>query len=507
MIRSRTCLWVMVGALLASGAQAASPRDKVRSWRQQHEQAILADFNKMLAMPNVATTLPDVERNAAYISELLTARGFKTQLLRAKPGTPPSVFAELRTPGAKRTVLFYAHYDGQPIAQKGWFDPPFQPTLRTAPPESRKVEAPARGAINPDWRIYARSSGDDKATIQVMISALDAMKASGIKPSVNIKLLYEGEEEQGSPNLGALVAQNRALLASDLLIMGDGPMHQSGKQQINGGNRGIVGMTATVFGPNKPLHDGHYGSWVPSPSVMIADLVMSLRNEDGHILIPGFYDDVTPVTDADRAALAALPPVEGELKTALGLGRTIGPQRLADGYLSPTLNVRAIHAGDDGPSAANAIATEAYASFDFRLAPGETPERVRQLTETYLAGKGWHIVHVAPDAKARAAYPKTLQLNWDAGGSVATKTPLDTPAALAVAGSIGRVVGYPVIKLPLMGGSSGFAEVVNQLKVPMVGISIANYDDNQHARNENLRIGNLWDGIEVYAALVADLNW
>ena len=480
----------------------------MRNWRQLHEHAILADFNKLLAMPNVATTLPDVERNATYISELLATRGFRTQLLRAKPGTPPSIFAELRTPGARRTVLFYAHYDGQPIAQKGWMDPPFEPTLRTAPPESRKVEAVATGrAIDPDWRIYARSVGDDKAPIQAMISALDAMKASGIKPSINIKLLYEGEEEQGSPNFGAIVAQNRALLATDLLIMGDGPMHQSGKQQINGGNRGITGFTATVFGPNKPLHDGHYGSWAPSPAVMIADLVMSLRNEDGHILIPGIYDDVTPVSAADAAALAALPPVESELKGALGLGRTIGPPRLADGYLSPTLNVRAIHAGDDGPNAANAIATEANASFDFRLAPGETPERVRNLTETYLIAKGWHIVRDTPDAQTRHTYPKIVQLKWDDGTSIATKTPLDTSAALAVAGSIGRTVGYPVIKLPLVGASSGFAEVVNQLKAPMVGVSIANYDDNQHARNENLRIGNLWDGIEVYSGLVADLDW
>ncbi len=124
--------------------------------------------------------------------------------------------------------------------------------------------------------------------------------------------------------------------------MGDGPMHQSGRQMVNFGNRGIASFSMTVYGPMQPLHDGHYGSWAPSPSVMIANLVASLRDDNGHILIPHFYDDVAPVSAADKAALAAMPPVEAQLKKALGLGRNIGPARLADGYLAPTLE-RARH--------------------------------------------------------------------------------------------------------------------------------------------------------------------
>ena len=324
---------------------------------------------------------------------------------------------------------------------------------------------------------------------------------------MNIKLLYEGEEEQGSPHFGALVAKHLEKVRGDLLIMGDGPMHQSGKQEIDFGNRGIVGFKATVYGPLKPLHDGHYGSWAPSPTVMIADLVMSLRTDEGRILIPGIYDDVTPVSPDDRAALAALPDVETDLKKALGLGRNIGPPRLADGYMAPTLNVRAIHAGDDGPNAANAIATQGDASFDFRLAPGETPQHVKAITEAYLTKQGWHIVRGTPDLATRLAHPKILRVDWDEGASIATESPMEGPAAKAVADSIGRTVGYPVLRLPFSGASSGMAEIVNQLKAPMVGVAIANYDDNQHAMNENLRLQNLWDGIEVYAGLIADLTW
>lgn len=500
------CGAALLALCLMFPAHAASPRDAVRAWRKSHERAIVQDFITFLSLPNVATTLARVDRNAAYLVGQLKARGFKTQLLRAEPGTPASVFGEMRVPGARRTVIFYAHYDGQPVGQKGWITQPFEPSMRTALPDARPVSWQS-GPLDPAWRLFARSAGDDKVSIQAMLSALDALKAAHRRPSVNVKLLYEGEEEQGSPHFAALVARHLKLLKADLLIMGDRPMHPSGKQEVNFGNRGIASLTLTVYGPLKPLHDGHYGSWAPSPAVMIARLIASLRDDDGHILIPHFYNDVLPVSAADRAALAALPPVEETLKRTLGLGRTIGPARLADGYLGPTLNVRAIHVGDEGPAAANAIATQGDASLDFRLAPGETPAHTRALLESFLTGQGWYIVRAAPDLATRLAHPKIVKILWDPGASIATKTALDLPACRAVVASIGRTVGYRPLELPIVGASSGMADIVGQLKVPMVGVSIANYDDNQHARNENLRLGNLWDGIEVYAGLLADLRW
>ncbi len=495
-------------ALTAGRALAESPREAVRAWRQAHEKQILQDFTTFLALPDVATTVPDVERNADYIEAQLRARGFLTRRLHAEPGTPPTVFGEYRTPGARRTVVFYAHFDGQPIAQSGWIIKPFEPSVRTPLPEARPVDwRAATGPLDPDWRIFARGSGDDRASIQALISGFDAIKAAHIAPSVNIKLLYEGEEEQGSPHFGAIIAGNLDLLKGDALIMGDGPMHQSGRQQVDFGNRGFLGFTLTLYGPDHPLHDGHYGSFVPSPSVMLAALIARLREEDGHILIPGIYDDVAPLTGADRAALAAMPPVEDRLRSAFAVGHSIGPASLAEGYLSPTLNVRSIHVGDTGPDAANAIATEGFASVDIRLVPNQDPARVRALTEAYLEKLGWFIVRGAPDAATRRTHPKVLKLAWDEGASKAAKTPLDLPAAKAVVASIGRTVGYSPIELPLSGGSSGIAEAVDRLDTPMIGVAIANYDDNQHARNENLRLGNLWDGIEVYAGLLADLDW
>src|SRR5579862_8781886 len=415
MTRRSVALAILIGALqLAGGARAASLEAQVRSYRVAHEKVIVGDFITLLSMPNVATTVADVQKNADYIAGLLKARGFQTRLLTAAPGTPPSVFAELKTPGAHRTVLFYAHYDGQPVAQKGWIIEPFQPSMRTALPEAKVIDwQAAPGALDPDWRLYARSTGDDKGSIQAFITAFDALRASGIKPAVNIKILYEGEEEQGSPHFAKLVAANLELLRCDLIIMGDGPMHQSGRQMVDFGNRGITSLTLTVYGPMKPLHDGHYGSWAPSPTVMIAELIMSLRDDEGHIKIPHFYDDVRPPSAAEKAAIAAMPPVEDDLKKALGLGRNVGPARLAEGYLAPTLNVRAIHGGDEGPNAANAIATQADASLDFRLAPGETPAHTRQLLEGFLTERGWFIVRQEPDLQAHLSHPKIIKVIWE----------------------------------------------------------------------------------------------
>jgi acetylornithine deacetylase/succinyl-diaminopimelate desuccinylase-like protein len=240
--------------------------------------------------------------------------------------------------------------------------------------------------------------------------------------------------------------------------------------------------------------------------VEIAHLIAGLREENGDIDIPGIYDDVRPPTAADKAALAALPPVEDQLKHDLGIAAAITDQRLDDSYFRPTLNVRSIHVGDTGPNAANAIATSAFASIDFRLVPDETPARVRELFEKALTSRGWFIVDTPPDLATRLAHPKIVMLSWDSG-SMAVKTDMSGPAATAAVSAIEKVEGGPILKVPMVGASSGLAVIVAELKAPMVGVSIANYDDNQHAENENLRIGNLWDGIDVYAGLLSDLDW
>jgi acetylornithine deacetylase/succinyl-diaminopimelate desuccinylase-like protein len=498
-------------ALCVQPAEAlASPElhDQVRAWRVAHEKDVLEDYTRFLGMPNVAAKVADVEKNAGYITSELDKRGFATRLLSAGPGTPPAVFGELKSPGARRTVVFYAHYDGQPAGQPEWRTRPFTPVVRAGSraSDSKDIDWRAAAKLDPEWRIYGRSASDDKAPIQAMLSALDALKAAGKPPAVNVKVFYEGEEEAGSPHLARILEANAPLLKGDLFVLSDGPWHQSGKPQVYFGARGVAGLELTVYGPARPLHSGHYGNWAPNPAVMLTHLIDGLRDEEGRILVPGFYDDMRPLTASETAALAALPDVETRMKEDLELGRSEGTDRLANAIMRPALNVRGIRVGDVGENAANAISTEARASIDFRLVPDQTPEKVRQEVEAYLRARGWFVVAVAPDAAIRTAHPKVVRAEWSLDYP-AYRADMDAPAAKAVVASIERSLHQPVLRAPMLGGSVPMHTFAKYLGMPIVGVPLANPDNNQHAANENLRLQNLWDGIDIYAGLLTDLSW
>jgi acetylornithine deacetylase/succinyl-diaminopimelate desuccinylase-like protein len=501
-------LGVAAALLLTAAAQAAPVRVEVRAYREAHEKQILEEFSSLLSLPNVATNVADIDKNAHAIVHDLEQRGFTTRLLSAAPGTPPAVYGELEAPGATRTLLFYAHYDGQPVAQPEWRSSPWKPVVREGAraTDSREVDWRAAARIDPQWRIYARSASDDKLPIQAMLTALDALKAAGRRPTVNVKVLYEGEEEQGSHHLAEILRTNAELLRADVFVLSDGPRHASGRMQVFFGARGVVGLELTVYGPARPLHSGHYGNWAPNPAVMLTHLLDSLRDEDGRILIPGFYDDVRPLTPAEKASLAALPDVETGLKEELALGRTEGTQRLADSLARPALNVRGIRAGEVGEAAANAIPTVARASIDFRLVPDQTPQGVRQHTEAFLATQGWDVVATDPEAAVLRSHPKVVKLGWslDYPGY---RADMNVPAVRAVVDAIERATGETVLRLPMLGGSVPMRTFADALHMPIVGVPLANYDNNQHAANENLRLQNLWDGIDIYAGLLTDVSW
>jgi acetylornithine deacetylase/succinyl-diaminopimelate desuccinylase-like protein len=276
--------------------------------------------------------------------------------------------------------------------------------------------------------------------------------------------------------------------------------------QLFFGARGVSGLELTLYGPSRPLHSGHYGNWAPNPAVSLAHLIARMRDEEGRILIPGFHDDVRALSPAERQALAALPDVETALKRDLAIGRTEGTERLADSIARPSLNLRGFRAGEVGESAANVISPEAYASIDFRLVPDQTPERIRDRVEAWLKAEGWHVVHAAPDAATRMAHARVIRTEWSLDYP-AYRTSLDSPPARAVVASIQRSLGETPVLAPTLGGSLPIHVFDRYLDMPVIGVPIANADNNQHGANENLRLQNLWDGIDIYAGLLTDLRW
>ena len=509
--------WTSIGAplalLSALGAAPSAPDParltrQVRGWRQAHERDVLREFAALLALPNLASDTPNITRNADEIVTMLRRRGLGARRLDGRGGPPP-VYGELIVPGARRTVLIYAHYDGQPVDAKAWASPPWTPVLRDGPVEEGGHEVSLDALPSPvpgEWRLYARSAGDDKAPIIGVLAALDALKAAGRAPTVNLKLFFEGEEEAGSPHMAGVLDANRDALRADLWLLCDGPVHQSRRRQVFFGARGETDVEITAYGPLRALHSGHYGNWAPNPAVTLARLVAGLRDEDGRVLVPGFYDDVRPPTEAERQAAAAVPDVETALRRDLGLAATeAGGARLPERILLPALNVRGLESGHVGGSATNSIPTQAQASIDIRLVPDQTPESVRSKIESHLRALGYSVVHEEPDAETRRTRPRLVRLAWG-GGYPAARTSMDLPVSRAVVAALERALGEPVVRMPTLGGSVPMRLFQDKTGSTVIGLPIANHDNSQHAANENLRLQNLWDGIEVYAGLLALLG-
>ncbi len=494
-------------ALASSPPSAGKLRADIQGYVARHEREILEEFRNLLAIPNLASNEPGIRTNARAIVAMFEKRGVRTQLLEDS-GAPPAVFGELESPGAKKTVVFYAHYDGQPVVASDWKGDPWKPVIRDGPVESGGKEIPwdpLPASTPPEARIYARSAGDDKAPIIGFLAALDALEALGVRPSVNLKFFIEGEEEAGSPHLAEFLRAYRPRLSADAWIFCDGPIHQSRRMLIFFGARGIVDVELTVYGPTRPLHSGHYGNWAPNPIALLTDLLASIRDPNGRILIPGFLEDVSPLTETERRAVAEMPNNDADLERELGIGRAESPGPLAEAILAPAVNFRGIEGGHVGEKATNAIPTEARASIDFRLVPNQTPDGVHRRVEDFVAMKGFFIVRDEPDLATRLAHEKLIRMNWGPGYP-AERTSLDAPLSRAVVRIAEEATGGPVVRMPGGGGSIPMYVFRETLGAPVIGVPIANHDDNQHAANENLRLQNLWDGITVYAELFALLG-
>lgn len=504
----RTIVPVLVFIAVARTAESQDPgrvRSAVRAYQQANDVAILRELTDLLAIPNLASDSINIRRNARQIMTLLERRGIRSRLLET-PGAPPAVYGELRTPGAARTIVFYAHYDGQPVDTTQWTTPPWRPTLRDKVGGAVIAWPTQPGTVNGEWRLYGRSASDDKSPIVAFLAALDALNAANIRPTVNLKFYFEGEEEAGSPHLRDALTRHRELLDADLWIFGDGPVHQSRAQQVVFGVRGVMGVELTTYGPVRALHSGHYGNWAPNPLVLMAQLLSSMRDADGRILIAGFYDDVQAPGRAERDAIAAAPAVDSSLRAELQMKATeANDAPLLERIMLPALNVRGINGGGVGSLAANAVPTTARASIDFRLVPRQTPVHVRELVEAHARRQGFHVVHQDPTAAERLAHERILKLEWE-DGYPSSRTDMSLPVSRAVVRAAEMGTGSPVVVVPTLGGSLPLYHFEEVLRAPLVTVPIVNHDNSQHAANENLRLQNLFDGMQVYAGLVVHLG-
>ena len=494
--------------LFVSFAQGQSVQQQVREFRKANEHRLVNEYLNLLSIPNVASDQTNIRKNAVLIMEMMKQRGLSPRLLEAQsPNTPPAVFAEWKTPGATRTLILYAHYDGQPTDPKQWSGSlPWQPVFRSAALESggQTIASPAPGtAINPEWRIYARSASDDKAGVMTILTAFEALKAKNIALTSNIKFFFEGEEEAGSPHLIEIIKAHKDLLEADAWIICDGPVHQSGTKQVVFGVRGDTNVDVTVYGAKRPLHSGHYGNWSPNPAFALAQLLASMKDADGRVTIPGWYDDVEPLGDLERKAIAEAPQYDPELKNQLGLARTEGGGKTLLELLNiPSLNINGFGSGDIGSLARNVIPTTATVVLDLRLVKGNDHQRQVQRLIEHVRKQGYFVIDREPTNAERLQHPKIATIVARAGGYNAERTRMDLPISLAIIGAVQSTSDGPIVRLPTSGGSLPLSIITDNLKTVTITVPIANYDNNQHAENENVRVQNLWNGFETYAAVM-----
>jgi acetylornithine deacetylase/succinyl-diaminopimelate desuccinylase-like protein len=491
---------------LAPTATAEGALQQIRAFRAAHERGVLDELTRLLAIPNVASDRTDIRRNAEVIAHLLRQRGLTPQLLEPNEGSavPPLVYAQWKVPGAKRTLVLYAHYDGQPVNPAEWVTPPFTPTLRTRPANEggAVIALDSPGATNGETRLYARGAGDDKAGVIVILSALETLRALHRQPTDNLIIAFEGEEEAGSPHLGQILSAHRALFAAQLWVICDGPVHPSGRVEITYGARGDMNADLTVYGAIRPLHSGHYGNWAPNPALRLARLLASMKDEKGHVTIAGWYDGIEPLGERERLALAQAARYDGGIRRELGLAATESDWSLPQAVMLPSLNINGMRSGNVGAEASNVIPTTATAVLDMRLVVGNDPHKQFDRLRTYVRSRGYYVVDREPTPQERLAHPLIATLKLRPGIYAAARMPMSDPFGVAIAGAVRAAASQPPLEMPSSGGSLPLSVIKQALGTPSMVVSIANHDDNQHAANENLRLGNLWDGIDVYTALL-----
>jgi acetylornithine deacetylase/succinyl-diaminopimelate desuccinylase-like protein len=472
---------------------------RVREWRAAHERQILEELIALVSLPNVASNQADIAKNATLLTTMFERRGFRVSRIETKGS--PILVARRDAAQPLGTLTFYMHYDGQPADPKDWtIGAPFAPAAYRG--HTRVELSGTQGPIDPDLRIYGRAVADDKGPIVAFLAAMDGLLNARAALPWNIRVVLDGEEEAGSPNFDAAMRQHAEAVRADLAIIVDSPRHPSNLPTLFYGSRGLVGATITIFGATGDLHSGNYGNFVLDPAMALAHLLASMKGADGRVAIKSFYEDVVPLTPTERRAIDEIPHVDGKLLEQFGLARAEHPDsRIEIQHNLPTLTVVGLQSGTMGPGARNAIAATATARVEMRLVNGLDPQRQLDRLAAHVREQGYVVVDGPPDAATRRKHARIAQLTPTRGGFPIGKASMDDPRTIMAANAI-RSLDQRLVQLPTIGGSLPFSTFSETLGLPTVGLAVVNFDNNQHAANENLRVGHLWEAIDIFAALL-----
>lgn len=451
--------------------------DNALAYYNAHQPEFLGQLKDFLRIPSVSTEsryASDIRRCAEFIASDLRQMGMQRVEILPTKGHP-AVYAEwLGAPG-QPTALVYGHYDVQPVDPENlWDTPPFEPAER-------------------DGYVYARGACDDKGQVHLHLKAVESyLRTSGRLP-INLKFIIEGEEEIGSEHLTELIQAERERLRSDFVVVSDLSMYGRNMPSICYGLRGLAYWQIDLVGANSDLHSGVYGGSVANPIQILTEMLASLKDKNGRIQVPGFYDDVREISDAERTELARLPQDDAELCQELGVEELYGEAgytTLERRWTRPTLEINGIWGGFTGEGSKTVLPARASAKISCRLVPDQDPTRISELVESHL----------------RNICPRTVRMTITRmAGAHPAVTPLDHPAVKATSQALERAFGVRPVFQREGGTIPVVATFAEELGAPSVLVGFGLNDDHLHAPNERFLIDNYFGGIRTSIALLDEL--
>lgn len=500
--------------LVTASAFAQSPNTpQLQAITQRYVKASYADLEALLRIPNDAHIAGQMQPNIDWLQRAFEQRGFHVSTLKT-PSNPLVLAEKLADPkagtlpgGSPKTLLLYMHFDGQPVVASQWQQPdPYQPVLKQKAADGNWAPldwASLQTDYNPDWRIFGRSSSDDKGPIAMLLAALTALEREKIPQRYNLKVILDSEEEISSPHLAQTVQANKDKLQADVLLVMDGGRHLSNLPTLIYGCRGITTVTLTTYGPRGPQHSGHYGNYAPNPALRMAQLLAGMKDDEGRVTIPGYYDGIR-IDDKAAKLLASVPDDPAQIAKTLGIAST---DRVGHNYQEalqyPSLNIRGLQSAYVGNQSGTVIPDRAIAELDLRLVPESDPARLLSLLRQYIESKGYHILDRAPTEAERTQYPKLVSMQ--AGGEMLPfRTEIGIPADIWLTRAMVRAFGREPVKIRMTGGSVPIVPFIRTLGIPAIHVPMVNLDNNQHAANENLRLGNYVEGITTWLAILTN---
>ena len=461
------------------------------------------EIRDFVSIPNDALEHADINRNLTWLTKKFNERGFNSTVL---PTEGESLFfAALPMEDNKPTILFYMHLDGQSVDASKWDQPnPYEVVLKSKDGDTWKTQAfdSLANNLNYDWRLFGRSTSDDKGPIVMLLNTIDLLKKNNVNIPFNVKVILDSEEEKSSKPLPKAVKEYRDLLKADFLVINDGPVHVSGKPTVVYGCRGITTLTLTTYGPIKPQHSGHYGNYAPNPGFQLAQVLAGMKDTNGKVLINGYYDGIS-LDEATLAILKSVPDDAEIINTNLAIKT---PEKVGGFYQEslqyPSLNIRGLGSGWVGEKARTIVPESATAEIDMRLVPESDGNRLKGLVKKHIQNQGFFVTDKIPTKEERMAYDKIITISE---GSVtnAFRTDLDNPYGKFLVKTLNDKFGEDVVQIRIMGGTVPIAPFINELKIPAFIVPMVKHDNNQHSPNENLVIGQIAYGIKAFYGILS----